>query len=83
MRIFGGRSERKGLVFPGVKRFLFFFSSGFAFKLVTCLCLPAVLLHKVEIDFHEEALRNRLNRVTGYYRFLEERDMPPSLLHLI
>lgn len=78
MKIFGDRKERKVLVFPEVKSLLFFLPR-FAFKLVTCLCLPTVH-SKVEIDFQEEALRNRLNKIPGCYRIQEEHDIPPSLL---
>ena len=65
-----------GLVFPGVKGLLVFFSD-FAFKLVTRLCIPTVLLTKVEISLPEEVL-SRLNKITGYCRFIEKHSMPPT-----
>lgn len=67
--VFKSDSDRRKLcwlVFPGVKCFfvcVFFFR--FAFKLVTHLCTPTVLLTKVEVALPEEVL-SRFNKITGY-----------------
>ena len=60
------------------KTFVFFFSD-FAFKLVTHLCTPTVLLKKVEIALPKEVL-SRFNKITGYCRFIEKHSMPPPLI---
>ena len=57
---------------------MFVFFPDFAFKLVTHLCTPTVLLTKVEIVLPEEIL-SRLNKITGYCRFVEKHSMPPPL----
>lgn len=67
-----------GLVFPGVKRVFVFVFFDFAFKLVTHLCSPTALLPKVEIAFTEEVLRSKLNKITGYCRFIERHGIPPA-----
>lgn len=45
--------------------FCVFFFFRFAFKLVTHLCTPTVLLTKVEVALPEEVL-SRFNKITGY-----------------
>ena len=78
--VFKSDSDRRKCCWFSVswcERFVVFFFSDFAFKLVTRLCIPTVLLTKVEISLPEEVL-SRLNKITGYCRFIEKHSMPPT-----
>lgn len=53
-----------------------FFLPDFAFKLVTHLCSPTVLLPKGEIAFPREVWRRWLTEITGYCGCVEKQDSP-------